>query len=67
MFTLEDKAMIKGLREILDEGTFELKGKIVPGFIRVLVWVKNLDDRIIEDLKPKPDPVPVKPNKKAKK
>jgi hypothetical protein len=54
--TDKDKAMHKGLMKILDDGTFELKAREVPAFIKIYNWALALADE--------PE---VKPKQKAKK
>jgi len=59
MINDSDKALHKALMKILDEGTFSLKVREVPAFIKVYNWVSGMADE-----QPKPQP---KPKKKAKK
>ena len=65
MFQKEDEAYVVGLKEILQEGKFELTGLTAPSFVKVLIWVNKLEDKIKQDLLPKPE-VKLKPKKKAK-
>jgi len=62
MFEENDRRMILSVHKIIAEGDFLLKGKAVPGFIMILRWLKELEEKIDEDLKPK-----VKKEKKVKK
>ena len=54
MFKEQDKKIILSLQKIIVEGDFLLKGRSVPGFIMILKWIKELEDKIDLDLKPKP-------------
>ncbi len=62
MFNDNDKAMHAGLMKLLNEGTFELKAKEVPAFLKIYNWTMEL-------AKPKHefDPKKVEPIKKKKK
>jgi len=53
VFEENDKAMMRGLIRLLNDGTFELKGSAVPGFVMIYNWVRELDSRIKKDLEPK--------------
>jgi len=44
----DDKALLKGLVKVLQEGTFPLKVKEVAAFAKVYQWVLNLEERFEE-------------------
>jgi len=53
MFKQKDRKMILALQKIISDGDFLLKGSAVPGFVMILQWIKELQDKIEDDLKPK--------------
>jgi len=64
MFTERDLKMVKAVRKVIAEGDFLLKGRAVPAFVIIMQWLKELDDRVEDDLAKKPKK---KPKKKTKK
>lgn len=44
-FSNDDKKLHKELLKLLQEGTFELKGKSTPAFIHIYNWTKDLGER----------------------
>jgi len=53
MFSANDKAMISGLKHILDNATFPLKKREVASFVQVMTWLVELEKRVENDLIPK--------------
>ncbi len=43
--TKEELALHKGLLKILDEGTFSLKAREMPAFLKIYDWVKSMPDK----------------------
>ena len=66
MFSSDDLNFAKGLKKILDEGTFPLMVKEVSAFAQIVTWAGNLELRIKKDIADK-KMSPVVPKKKAKK
>ena len=67
MFTREDFALAKGLKEILNSGTFPLMAKEVSTFAKVYTWVDSLAIKIekhLQEAKMKPIPKEEKPQPK---
>jgi hypothetical protein len=54
MYNKNDKAMMVGLKHLLNEATFPLKRREVATFVQVMTWLHDLETRIDDDLKPKP-------------
>lgn len=65
----KDRAFIKALVKILDEGTFKLKRKEVLPFHAVMQWVDALENRIKEKKLPEPviEPLPERKKRARKK
>jgi len=64
MFKEDDLRKCKAVRKLIDEGDFLLKGRSVPPFVLCMSWLKELQDKIEEeiekDLKSKPTKKKVK-------
>ena len=55
MFNINDKAMLSGLKHLLDNATFPLKKREVATFIDILKWINELEVKIQNDLISKPE------------
>jgi hypothetical protein len=72
MFTRDDLFLARGLKKILDDGTFPLMAKEVSSFAKIYTWVGDLDARIekhlqetkMEPMEPEPKAQP-SPKKEA--
>ena len=66
MFSRDDLFLAKGLKKILDDGTFPLKAREVSAFAKVYAWAGDLEHKInkyIQENKMKP----IEPKKKRTK
>lgn len=59
--TKEDKILHQALIKLLNEGTFQLKAREVPPFLRVYNWVQAMPENWKQ-----PEPVAPKPTRKKK-